>query len=214
LVKFIQKLIVLAFRLSRVAGLPMLTRSFCPSKERAWPILPVVKVGPLTRVPLFVPAESLAFPSNFQWATRLVVGASWARIGSNSPERFATNIVPAKTPTARPIASQACHERTRALPTTTTSFLRVLKVSFTKLIGLFLFSSAILILFATLYYLSSDFNKKFFEIILYNPSVSSGIKIYIPPPVSIHVSRVCLTSRIGWRHRNCSERPGILHAKD
>src|SRR3989344_539893 len=93
---------------------PRLTLSSTPSKERAWPILPVVKVGPLTRVPLFVPAESLALPSNFQWATRLVVGASWARIGSNSPERFATNIVPAKTPTARPIASQACHERTRA----------------------------------------------------------------------------------------------------
>ena len=52
-------------------------------QEQTTAPLPVVKVGPPTRVLLFVPAESLVFPSNFQWEIKPDVGAAAWALGEN-----------------------------------------------------------------------------------------------------------------------------------
>src|SRR3989338_8522945 len=58
------------------------TKSSTPSKLNPWPSLPEVKVGSPNNVPLFPkPEESEALPSNFQWATRPMVGAAARAFG-------------------------------------------------------------------------------------------------------------------------------------
>src|SRR5271165_1384022 len=65
-----------------------------PSKEKAWPTSPLVKVTPPTRVPLFVPNESLALPSPAHQLTKPAGGRSQEPGGSTVKTAFELLVEP------------------------------------------------------------------------------------------------------------------------
>src|SRR5262245_9860313 len=68
-----------AFPVGKPTGDATWTYPLVPSRLNAWPTSPLAKLAPPTRVPLFPPTASLAFPSAFHQLTASVGGGVQAK---------------------------------------------------------------------------------------------------------------------------------------